>query len=161
LDASLVQIAASVSGGQLVTAGSGTVRVLSGTTLDNVTSNAAVAQPNNQITTIKNTLTNNGTWSLQSVGNNTDLNCTATATLSGSGSIAMSNNVTNRILTDNTICTNGAQHTIHGSGQILVNSGGMTNNGTIIADASAGLTIDPNGQGFINAGLLRAAGGTL
>src|SRR4029077_6841637 len=85
--------------------------------------------------------------------------CTGSATLAGGGSISMSDNVDNRIVTDNTVCTNGLMHTIHGAGQLLVNTGGMLNNGTIIADLPSGLTIDPNGLGFVNAGSLQAANG--
>jgi hypothetical protein len=54
--------------------------------------------------------------------------------------------------------TNGANHTIRGAGQLLVNFGGMINNGTIIADAGlTALDIDPSAAGFDNRGTLRAA----
>ena len=163
LDASLVQISAAlVSGGQMVTSDSGKITVLNGATLDGVTSNAAISQPNNHAVVVAHSLTNNRSWSMQSAGNLTDLYCAATATLAGNGSIAMGDNVNNRILTDGTVCTNGPLHTIHGAGQLLVNTGGMINDGTIVADLPSGLTIDPNDLGFTNAASLRAAnGGTL
>jgi hypothetical protein len=162
LDASVVQISATVLGGQLVTSDTGKIRVLNSTTLDNVTSGATIEQPNNNAVAVTHTLTNNSTWSMQSVGNLTDLHCVGMATITGNGSISMSDNISNRIVTDNTRCTNGPQHTIHGAGQLLANTGGMINNGTIIADLPSGIVIDPNGLGFTNAGLLRAAsGGTL
>jgi len=69
---------------------------------------------------VNGTIVNDGTWSLNSVGNLTDLFCNGGAKLSGSGDIAMSDNLNNRILTgDNTVCTNAASHTIHGAGQLL------------------------------------------
>src|SRR5262249_15916342 len=135
LDASVVQInAGTVSGGQLVTSDTGKIDVVNSATLDNVTSNAAIEQPNNNVVFVNHTFTNNHTWSMQSVGNLTDFYCAGMASLAGNGSISMSDNGNNRIVTDNTVCTNGPQHTIHGAGQLLVNTGGMINNGTIVAD---------------------------
>jgi len=160
LNASLVQISSAlVSQGQLVTTDTSTIEVRNGSTLDNLINNAAIQQPNNHLAVATHTLTNNGTWSLLSSGNLTDLYCNGTATFTGSGSISMSDNVNNRILTDDTVCTNDLLHTIHGAGQLLANTGGMLNNGTIVADLPSGLTIDPNGRGFTNAASLRAANG--
>src|SRR5262249_14023421 len=64
-----------------------------------------------------------------------------------------------RVLADNTVCINASGHTIHGGGQLLANTGGMQNAGTVIADASSGLTVDPNGLNFTNTGTLRATNG--
>jgi hypothetical protein len=160
LNASQVQISgAAVSQGQLVTSDTSTIDVLNGSILDNLTSNAAIEQPNTHAAVVTHTLINNGTWSMRSSGNLTDLICKGAATLGGSGIISMSDNVNNRILTDDTVCTNDLLHTIHGAGQLLVNTGGMLNNGTIVADLPSGITIDPNGRGFTNAASLRAANG--
>ncbi len=150
--------AATVVDGTMTTSGVGTINVAGGATFTNVTNTGAVAQANGQPTTVTGTLTNNGTWSLNSTGANTDLTCFGGATLAGSGSIAMTNNTANRILTNNTVCTNAAPHTIHGAGQLLVNTGGMVNKGTITADQTTGLTIFPNGNGFTNQGTVHAKG---
>jgi fibronectin-binding autotransporter adhesin len=151
--------AVSVSGGQLVTAGSGTIEVSAGTVLSNVTSNGAVEQATGATGFISGTFTNHGTYALSAAGNNTDLTCKGMATFAGDGSLVLSNDTRNRIFTDNTLCTNAAGHTIHGSGQLLADSGGMLNQGTIIADQPTPLVIDPNGLGFTNASLLQAQNG--
>ena len=57
--------------------------------------------------------------------------------------------------------TNLAGHLITGDGEILKDSGGMINQGTIQSVAVTGLTIDPGAEGFVNKGTLRAQVGTL
>ena len=163
LDASHVNInAATVSGGQLVSTGTGKIDVLGGTVLKNVTNNAAIEEGNGASASIMGTLTNNSAWSMNGTNANTDFDCVGTATIAGNGTIFMDDSINNRILTDNTVCTNGVGHTIRGAGQLLTNTGGMINNGTVLADLPSGLVIFPNGKGVINAGSLRAAsGGTL
>ncbi|MGH3054361.1 MAG: hypothetical protein ACRDL7_05225, partial [Gaiellaceae bacterium] len=156
--ASAIQInSATVVGGTMSTSGVGTI-VVAGSTFAGVTSTGTVMQPNGQPATITGTLTNNGTWSMNSSGANTDLNCVAGATLTGSGSIQMANNGNNRLITNNTVCTNAAPHTIRGAGQLLVNTGGLLNKGTILADQTTGMTIDHNANGFTNQGTLHAMG---
>jgi hypothetical protein len=158
-DMSTVRIvAAALTNGTMATSGSGTISVEGGSTFAGVTSNGVATQANGQAAVISGTLTNNGTWSLTSTGAATDLNCVGGATLSGSGNLVMSNSPNNRLLSDNSVCKNAAGHTIHGAGQLLANTGGMLNQGTIIADQTTGLTIDPNGNGFTNQGTLHAAG---
>jgi len=81
-------------------------------------------------------------------------------TLNGSGVLAMSNNAQNRIFGVNALRTlvNGANHTIRGAGQIGVNSNlEVTNHGTLIADSSAGLTVDCSNV-FTNDGTIHVAG---
>ena len=163
LDASAVKIrGATVVDGTMTTEGTGTISAENGATFTDVTNTGAAVQANSQPATVTGTLTNNGTWSMTSTGSNTDLTCLNGATLAGAGSIVMTNNVSNRILTNNSVCTNAAMHLIHGAGQVLANTGGMLNKGTITADQTAGLTIFPNGNGFTNTGTLQAtSGGTL
>ena len=163
LDASQVTINdAIVSEGQLVSTGSGKIEVLGGTVLKNVTNNAAIEEGNGASASIMGTLTNNSAWSMNGTNANTDFDCVGTATIAGNGTIFMDDSISNRILTDNTVCTNGVGHTIRGAGQLLADTGGMINNGTVLADLPSGLVIFPNGKGVINAGSLRAAsGGTL
>jgi len=129
-------------------------------TITNLTidANDQLIQSNNQDLAIAGgALTNNGTWLLNSTGNLTNLICSGGATLSGSGSIVMSDSINNRILpNDNTVCTHAKGHTIRGAGQLLVNTGGMQNAGTIIADQSNSLVVDPNALNFENTGALGA-----
>ena len=53
---------------------------------------------------------------------------------------------------------NGFGHEIRGAGQLLANTGGMLNQGTIIADGDNTLTIHPNARGFENRGGVLATG---
>jgi hypothetical protein len=162
LDDSEVQIGtgATVVGGTLRGQGTGAV-VPQGGTLTNVTTSGTVRQDNGQDVIITGGLTNNAMWSLNTTGSPTDLRFNGGLTLAGTGSIVMNNALflNNRILTDNTILTQAAGHTIRGSGQLLGDNGGMINQGTIIVDQPAGLTIDPNALGFSNAGLLQTVSG--
>jgi len=107
--------------------------------------------------------TNNGTLELNSTGSWTSIRIANGGTLTGTGSIIMSDNFNNQILTNPGagVLTQGANHTIRGTGQLLVNSGDMVNYGTIIADqAGCKLIIDPE-TSFENHGLLLADGGIL
>jgi hypothetical protein len=102
-------------------------------------------------------ITNNGSYNMNSVGTTTDLRMTggSNVTLQGNGTLNMSNNINNRILdTGGEDLIHGAGHTIQGSGQILA---AMTNNGTVNANASAGITLSTNTK--TNNGLMKASGG--
>ncbi len=84
-------------------------------------------------------------------------------TLSGGGTLAMSNSNTNQISgSGSNSLTNSLGNTIQGSGQIGLGSGGsafaLTNNGTIDATQSVALTVNP-GNGVTNTGTLEATGG--
>ncbi|HXQ23341.1 MAG TPA: hypothetical protein VN812_16815, partial [Candidatus Acidoferrales bacterium] len=158
-----IQTGATVVGGEVRSSGTGVVAPLGGT-LANVTTGGTVQQDDAQAMTIIDGLINNATWTLSTTGHPTDLNFIGGATLSGTGSIVMSNALflNNRILTDDTVLTQAAGHTIRGSGQLLADTGGMVNQGTIIADQPNGLVVDPNDLSFTNQGLLQAmSGGTL
>jgi len=112
--------------------------------------------------TMVNGLENKGTIHLNSTGGNTILNFNGgDQTITGTGTIVMSNNATNRILSSSSTLTHGAGHTIRGAGNLLQNSGGMVNKGTIIADQSTALTIDPNALGFSNEGTITASGSSV
>ena len=127
-------------------------------TLNGMTINGDVAQGNNLTNTILNGLTVNGTWSLNSGGNLTSLLFNGAQTVSGTGTIVMGDAVNNRLLNNNTVTTIGTDLTVRGAGRLLDNSGGMINQGTIIAEGGNALVIDPNGLGFVQNGVLRAAG---
>jgi hypothetical protein len=136
-----------------------------GSVLSNVTNNGQFNFHNEFDASVTGTLTNNGTISMLSVGNATDLYLTSHVTLNGSGTLAMSNNAQNRIFDASGnrgfVLTNAS--TIVGSGQIGLNTIEIVNSssGVIAASGSSRLYIDP-AVTFMNNGVLRAdAGGVL
>ena len=150
-----------IVGGTLSTTGTGVINVKGSSTdleLNNVTIAGTVNQGDGFDAEINGGLTNNGTWNMNSTGSLTDLTFAGDIALGGSGEVAMSNNSKNRFLTNNMTLTQAATHTIRGGGQLLVNTGGMVNQGTIIADQATAITIDPNGLGFTNQGTMQATG---
>ncbi|MDP6342539.1 MAG: PEP-CTERM sorting domain-containing protein, partial [Alphaproteobacteria bacterium] len=147
-----------ITGGTIQTSGTGFVEVFSGSVFDNIRLLGQASHANARDTTITNGLVNDGTWALNSLGSLTDMTFSGSQTLSGSGAVVMSDNIGNRIVTNNTILTHAAGHTIRGAGKILANTGGMINQGTILADCVNALAIDPNGLGFVNLGTMRASG---
>ena len=152
---------ATVVGGTLSTTGTGVINVKGSSTdleLNNVTIASTVNQANGFDAEINGGLTNNGTWNMNSTGSMTDLTFAGGITLGGNGEVVMSDQSNNRFLTNNTTLTQAANHTIKGAGQLLVNTGGMVNQGTIIADQATAITIDPNGLGFTNQGTMQATG---
>jgi fibronectin-binding autotransporter adhesin len=124
--------------------------ISSGTTLD--------IPNNNGLNFGAGTITNNGAINLQGVGNNTELVIAGSTTLSGTGTVTMGNNANNIILGGGTLTNN---QTIQGGGDIGDASLTLINNGTIDANQTSALTINPNG-GTTNTKTLEAtAGGTL
>ena len=109
-------------------------------------------------------IANAGTVALSAVGSYADLRISGgDVTLSGGGTVALSNSTVNRIMgTAGTERFINANNTIRGSGQVGFNLMALTNQGTIQADQTNSLTIDPNAAGVINTGTMRAtAGATL
>ena len=160
---STVQLSgATIVGGLLTTSGSGVIRNTSTATLDGVTIGSTVSANNATTTTLIGTITNGGLISLNSGGSLTDVRLSGDVTLTGGGTLDMSNNTNNRIL--GTVGANrliNVNNTIQGSGQIGVNLMGFTNQGTVLANQSALLTIDTS-SGFTNQGILQSlAGSTL
>ncbi len=160
-----------INGGTLNTAGTGLVETIGGNTatLENLTNTGNYVLGNNSQNTLVGTITNNGNINMGSVGNGTFFLLSGNVTLSGSGTLTMSNNGENfiegasgagtEVLTNN-INISGSGNI--GNGQtILVN----TTLGTINADQSTALGISPtatSAAGVTNTGLLEAtAGGTL
>ncbi|MEM7629083.1 MAG: hypothetical protein AAF356_06635, partial [Planctomycetota bacterium] len=167
LDGSRVVLgsSANVIGGELTTAGSGFFELLSNSDLTGVTitTGSQVSQAQAQAVEVRSGLTNNGTWSVNSTGGTTTdtlLDFVGTQVLGGSGSIVLSEDFDNLIRATSSVVTQESGHTIRGSGQLLANSGGFVNNGSIIANnAGAGLRIDPGVEGFVNNAELRAENG--
>ena len=107
---------------------------------------------------------NNGAINIQSSGSSTWIILDGNTTLSGTGSVTMSNNSANAIWAGGGTAQLTNQQTIQGAGNI--GSGGnftLINSGTIDANQSAGLQINVDSSGGVtNTGTLEAsAGGTL
>jgi len=150
-----------IAGGTLRATGDGTgIVALAGTpALTNLTLEAPLAVSNNRELRVSGQLTNNNMLSLQSIGNTTRLSFLgSTPELLGSGEIVMSGNAQNQIRADNGVLTVGESMTIRGAGNLLANRGGMVNQGTILANESQAIIIDPNSSGFVNDGMVLATG---
>ena len=163
---------ATLFGGTLISHGNGVVTVIGGSIFDGtsaggLTNSAAVEMLDGEQLTMRGSITNTNSISLESTGDVTTLMIDSEGvTLNGGGTINLSDN-SNNIITG---ATAGAEldnvdNTISGSGQLgdgqltLINGqpGGLT--GTIDAsDDDAPLVIDTQGVTFTNYGTLEATG---
>jgi autotransporter family porin len=147
----------SVNGGTLTTSGTGVIEsqdgVLDGTV--NVPTNSGkLTVSNGQDLTLQGTINNTGTITLS--GNSCIILAEPT-TLTGSGKVIMASG--NCIYGSGNSLTN--ESTIEGAGTIGdSNPMPITNDGTILANKSTPLTIQPNSAGFTNNGKLTVARGS-
>jgi hypothetical protein len=151
---SVVELSGStITRGTLTTSGGGAVQNSGTATLDGVTisSGSTFTAVNASSTTLLNTITikPTGTLAQNSTGSFTDLQVSGTVALAGGGTLAMSNSPNNRIFaTGADTLTNDAGNTIQGAGQLGINNAGfgftLANNGTILANQTAALTIAPS-----------------
>jgi hypothetical protein len=164
LGGSQVQLAngVSITGGTLSTSGTGQFINLNTATLTNLTNAGAFVGDNSSITTIAGTITNNGSISLNSTANATDLVLAGNVTLTGGGTINLKKS--DRIRGSG-ILTN-VNNVIHGE----TNSGSFGNNKIGIVNRAAGLIdgnvsgsrlmVDPNSaDGLTNLGVMQARNG--
>ncbi|MCG8407599.1 MAG: hypothetical protein MI923_20575 [Phycisphaerales bacterium] len=167
LDASVVELSgATIDGGTLQTSGSGVIRTVSVETLDGsvnpVTNAGTLVVQNADDLDLVGTVLNTGTIDLSSTGSVTELRAqSGNAMLTGSGVVNMGDDVDNRIRgatsTDRVI---NVDNTIQGAGNIGVNTSGFTNQGTVIANLTNTLTLDPRStEDITNTGTLRADNG--
>lgn len=167
--AALQLATSSFDSGNLTTATGATINTTSGTntlggTLNLVPDASLTLNNNTNLTLLSSgSYTIDGTLTINSLGNTTDLIISGgDVTLGGSGKIVLNNNFNNRVygtITSNMLILNGLD--LEGGGQLGVNALGITNNGVITANATTALTIDPSTAGFTNTGTLKADGGTL
>jgi hypothetical protein len=147
----------SVNGGTLTTSGTGVIEsqdgVLDGTV--NVPTNAGkLTVSNGQDLTLQGTINNTGTITLS--GNSCIILAEPTI-LTGSGKVIMASG--NCIYGSGNSLTN--ESTIEGAGTIGdSNPMPITNDGTILANKSTPLTIQPNSAGFTNNGKLTVSKGS-
>src|SRR3984957_17277308 len=139
----------------------------SSTPIDNLTvsssSSLAIAVGNN-LTITGSTIANAGAITLNSTGIATYIVIGApSVTLSGGGTITMSNDAGNFIVGSATTNTLTNEETIRGAGSIGGGNGStsltLVNSGTIDANQSAGMTIQANG-GTTNTGTLESTAGS-
>ncbi|HMD99380.1 MAG TPA: PEP-CTERM sorting domain-containing protein [Terriglobia bacterium] len=155
-----------INGGTLTTTTGGEIRNNGTATVNGVTisTGSTLTLLNGATTTIQGTITNNGTMDQHSTGSNTDLLVSGAVTLTGSGSLILSNNSANRIYgSGSDSLTNDVNHTIQGAGQIGIggaNAFTLDNKGTILANDSNTLIIAP-GKPFTNTGTLQVNSGSL
>lgn len=145
-----------IDGGTITTVGSGVIRGTQSSFQD-VTNTGTLELTNSALFALRNTMTNNATIQLSSIGSNTDLRVDTDVNLTGGGTVAMGDSGTNRIRSDTgTLRLTNVNNTIRGSGQIGTDSMALTNQSVIQADQGTPLTIDPSADGVINTGTLRA-----
>src|ERR1035438_9353257 len=147
-----------INGSTLNTASGGLIRSAGNPTLSGVTNSGVYQLPNGTSTTLVGTITNTGNIQLNSVGDNTNLILGAAGvTLTGGGTVTLSNYTSNRIYgaVAADVLTLNANNTIHGSGQIGAGGMALVNQGTIDANQAATLTISTS-NGTTNTGTLEA-----
>jgi len=163
---------ATITGGTLTTQSGGTIQNSGVATLDGTTNSPTISNGstvtllNATSTTLLGTITNNGTIALNSTGSFTDLHISGNVTLTGTGTLALSDSPNNRIFASGSdSLTNDVNHTIQGSGQLGINNSGfgftLTNNGTILANQSNALNIAPSGNTTNNGTFQANSGSTL
>ena len=163
LAGSLVKLdAATVQNGTLTTVGTGAMQIVNSSTLNGVrvSGGSTLTLLDNRSATLIGTITDEGTINQSSGGNNTDILISGPVTLAGvGGHLTLSNVTTNRIFAPNGADVLTNKTTIQGAGQIGLGLTGLVNNGTIIANQSAGLVISTNSVGLSNTGTLSVTSG--
>ena len=165
LDGSQVQLTsgATIIGGNLLTAGSGSIVNLDTATLSTLTNSGAFVGNNNTTTTLVGTITNLGSISLNSIGNFTDLSINGNVTLKGGGMVNLA--AADRILGSGTLTNvdNTIQGGLNSSGSFGNDAIGVINEaGGVISGNVAGsaMRLDPSlAGGLTNQGLIQASNG--
>lgn len=148
--------AAQLDGGILTTSGSG-VATVTAATFHNVTNNGQTNVTDGATMNLSGTLTNNGRLDVNSAGLFTNLVSAANTTLAGQGTVSLNGPFTR--FSGSGVLTNGSEHTIAGGGELGRNALGIINQGTILANGTTKLSVDPSAAGnLVNQGLLAATG---
>ncbi len=164
IDSSTVQLSgAIVDGGILRASNGGLIDVIGASTLKNLPASLdADVQVNNGVTlTLVGSIHNIGTIDVNASTASTGLSINdGDVTLTGGGTIILSDDVDNRVTGNNAANRLiNEDNTIEGAGNIGNNSIGLLNRSLIDANATATLTVDPSSTGVVNAGTIRATGG--
>ena len=159
-----------IQGGTLTTLNNGVLGVSTGTsmtldgaTLGKLTNSGTFTIADNSTAVLLGTINNTGTILINAVGDATFLRMNGPVTLTGTGTVTLVSGTAQAII--NADCSCGAVLTnagnlIQGTGQIGNNGLPVVNMGTILANASSPLTVNP--AALTNQGLMEAiAGGVL
>lgn len=152
--------------GNLLSEGSGYFSVLtigSATLIQDARITGRLVQANDRDLLVRGTIDHAGDWDLQAGGNTTDVYFDGPVTLTGGGVMNLTGSANNRLLYLNGGLGGDAldieDYTIHGAGQVGLNTMDVSNHGTITADASGQrLDLDP-AAAFTNLGEIAATGG--
>jgi hypothetical protein len=159
---------ATINGGTLTTSDGCVIETLAGTT-DNVLSGVAISAgttvtvTDDSSLTLAKTITNAGTLAVDSTGDATDLLISGTVSLQGGGSVTLSDNSNNEILSDgSTAKLTNVDNTISGAG--LIGDGDPTltlvNKGTIDADDTHPLILNTGANTISSPGELEVTNGS-
>jgi hypothetical protein len=158
-----LQSGVTINGGNLKNDPGDLIRVVDEAVLNTLTNKGNIAQNEGSVLDLVGTITNNGTITMPALHSVTQIKLlSGDVTLGGSGTLSMINSPLNQIVAANGLdrLAIGPNETIHGTGNVGVGMMALTNGGTIIADQTTPLTIQPNMSGFLNTGTLRAAAGS-
>ena len=162
---------ASITGGTLATSGTGLIRANASQDvfLNDLTLAGNLVSDNNTDLGISGSIINNGSITLTSAGNQTDLEIqSGGATLSGGGTVTFANPTTGLNSAQFGARFTNVDNTLQGQGVIGQNVTAITNSasGLINANIDGGrLTLDPSasaadmGASFVNDGILRSSNG--
>ncbi len=156
--------AVTINGGMLTSTGTGLIEDLNTATLSKVTlSTGSNYQVNNAATTtLVNSFTNNGTFTLASTGNDTELLISGNVSLNGKGTLVMTSSPQDFVLgvASTAILTNNST-IIGGNGANLGDAFmGLVNGATGVINATAGtFLIDTSNKNFNNLGTLIVGSG--
>ncbi|MBZ5600040.1 MAG: FG-GAP-like repeat-containing protein [Acidobacteriia bacterium] len=149
-----------ITGGTLSTSSGGTIVQAAGSsTLTNVTNSGTFQVQNGGFVNLSGTLTNTGTIQLNSAGSLTTLFAPTTSTLTGSGTVTMSNNSANQV-DGNGGATLTNQSTIQGVGMIGPHFT-LLNQGTVNANVNGAILAvgEGNAPSYTNSATLEATNG--
>jgi len=139
--------------------GGGTFGSSGSTTISGGSSATTLQVANGSSLTLAGAFTNTGKIELEASGSATQLLISGNITLSGTISLSNdSNNVIQGAATGREVLTN--KGTVEGAGNIGNGFMGLVNTGTILANQSTALTVDPSAAGFSNTGKLTVNGGS-
>ena len=153
---------AALTGGTLTTAGGGVIQTVDrGSALANgvLSAGSTLTVGNNTSLTLRGTLTDGGTVLLASVGNYTALAVAGAVTLQG-GTVQLSDNFENRIVSNGAAATLTNTGVIQGTGRLgdADNNFTLSNAGTVNATGVNGIVLNTGGTTVANVGLLEGTG---
>jgi fibronectin-binding autotransporter adhesin len=166
---STVNLIGSITGGSLTTSSGGVIESDGGGTDLNgvtITAGSTYSAGSGSTTELDNTITNKGTLAIAAGGANAVVNLSGGVTLTGGGTITLSNSATGTafLRANSATAVTNVNNTIEGAGE-LGDSGSLAlaNEGTINANVSGGtLDVNAGNGGVTNTGTMEAtAGGIL